>query len=196
MRIELLNQAIIDAWNRGSDLIGKTYAEVLPELAGTGVYERLDQVFMTGIPYHTLNERVDFLVDGEPKPFYFNYDFTSLFDSQGKVYGVMNTAADVTDLVNAKLKVEQSEKNLQNVIMRSPVSKAILLGADHVVDVANDRVITLWGKSREVIMNRPIFEALPEANGQGLEELLQDVYMTGILSRRKNLLLNFRAGTN
>jgi len=179
MRIELLNQAIIEAWNRGNDLIGRTYAEVLPELAGTGVYEHLSRVYTTGQPYHAQNERVDLMVDGQLKPFYFNYDFTPLFNGRGEVYGVMNTAADVTELVHAKLHVEQSEKSLYNIVMRSPVAKCILLGADHTVSVANDRIIALWGKSRESIMNRPIFEGLPEATGQGLEELLHEVYTTG-----------------
>jgi signal transduction histidine kinase len=179
MRIELLNQSIIDTWNRGSDLIGKTYAEVLPELAGTGVYERLDQVYRTGVPYHAENQRVDLMVDGTLQPFYFNYDFTPLLNSDGHVYGVMNTAADVTELVNAKLQAEQSEKSLYNIIMRSPVAKCILLGAEHTLTVANDRIIALWGKPRETMMNRPLFEGLPDAKNQGLEELLRDVYTTG-----------------
>lgn len=179
MRIELLNQAIIDTWKRGADLIGKTYAEVLPELAGTGVYERLDEVFTTGIPYHAEHQRVDLTVDGILQPFYFNYDFTPLLDANGWVYGVMNTAADVTDLVTAKLQVEQSQKSLYNIIMRSPVAKSILLGPDHVIDVANDKVIELWGKSREAVMNKPIFSALPEATGQGFEALMEEVYTQG-----------------
>lgn len=179
MRIELLNQAIIDAWGRGSDLIGKTYAEVLPELADTGVYEHLHRVYTTGIPYHTKNERVDLVVDGTLQTFYFNYDFTPLFDSDDRVYGVMNTAADVTELVNAKLQAERSEKNLYNIIMRSPVAKCILIGEDHTVQVANDRMITLWGKTRGAVMNKPLFDGLSDAKGQGIEELLQEVYTTG-----------------
>ncbi|WP_158826880.1 PAS domain-containing protein [Mucilaginibacter lacusdianchii] len=195
MRIEMLNQAIIDAWNRGSDLIGKTYAEVLPELAGTGVYERLDEVYTTGKPYHATNQRVDLLVNGKLQPFYFNYDFTPLFDQQGNVYGVMNTAADVTDLATAKLEVEQSHKSLYNIIMRSPVAKSILLGADYTVDVANDRMITLWGKPREVIQNRPVFDALPEAKGQGLEEILHSVYTTGnTFETQERPVIMFRNG--
>ena len=179
MRIAMLNQAIIDAWGRGSDLVGKTYAEVLPELAGTGVYELLEQVYDTGIQYHTENTRVDLMMDGRLQPFYFNYDFTPLFDNQGKVYGVMNTAANVTDLVNAKLQVEQSQKSLYNIIMRSPVSKCILLGENHIIDVANDRMLALWGKKREAVQHLPMFEAMPESRGQGLEELLYDVYTVG-----------------
>ncbi len=179
MRISMLNQAIIDAWGRGSDLIGKTYAEVLPELAGTGIYETLEQVYDTGIPYHTENQRVDLMADGRLQPFYFNYDFTPLFDNHGKVYGVMNTAANVTDLANAKLQVEQGQKSLYNIIMRSPVSKCILLGENHIIDVANDRMLALWGKTRNAVHQMPMFEAVPESRNQGLEELLRDVYTTG-----------------
>ncbi|WP_407430074.1 PAS domain-containing protein [Arcticibacter sp.] len=179
MRIELLNQAIIDTWNRGTDLIGKTYAEVLPELADKGVYEHLDRVYRTGTAYHAENERVDLVVDGTLQSFYFNYDFTPLFDSDGHVYGIMNTAADVTELVNAKLQAEQSGKTLYNIMMRSPVSKCILLGPDHTVTVANDRMIALWGKPREAMMNKPLFEGLPDAKNQGLEHLLKEVFTLG-----------------
>ncbi len=45
--------------------------------------------------------------------FYFNYSFTPLFNLEGQVYGVMNTAADVTDLVNAIQKTEKSEEQLR-----------------------------------------------------------------------------------
>jgi PAS domain S-box-containing protein len=179
MRITMLNQSIIDTWGRGSDLIGKTYAEVLPELAGTGVYECLEQVYDTGIAFHTENQRVDLVMDGRLQPFYFNYDFTPLFDNQGKVYGVMNTAADVTDLANAKLQVEQSQKSLYNIIMRSPVAKCILLGENHVINVANDRMLALWGQQREAVAQLPLFEAVSDSRGQGLEEILRGVYLTG-----------------
>ncbi|MDT3405369.1 PAS domain-containing protein [Mucilaginibacter terrae] len=179
MCIEMVNQALIDTWNRGSDLIGRTYSEVLPELAGTGVYEALAEVYRTGVAYHARNNQVDLMIDGALKPFYFNYDFTPLFDDKGNVYGVMNTAADVTDLVTAKLQAEQSQKSLFNIIMRSPVSKGILMGPDHIVDVANDRIIELWGKPRQALMKKPIFDGLPEAKGQGIEELLKRVYTTG-----------------
>jgi PAS domain S-box-containing protein len=179
MRITMLNQAIIDVWGKGSDLLGKTYAEVLPELENQEIYPQLDRVFTTGIPFHARNQRVDLVVGGKLQAFYFNYSFTPLFDVHGNVYGVMNTAADVTDLNIAKLKVEQSERNFRNMVKQAPVAMCIMLGPHHVVEVANDLIIELWGKPEESIMNKPIFEGLPEARGQGLEELLHDVYTTG-----------------
>ena len=180
MRIQFLNQSIIDVWGKGNDVIGKTYFEVLPELESQQIYEQLDQVYSTGIAVHKRNQRVDLMVSGQLQPFYFNYSFTPLFNSDGKVYGVMNTAADVTDLVLAKQQVEQSERNFRSMILQAPVAMCILLGPDHIIDIANETVIRLWGKSAEKVMNKPVFEALPEATDQGLEKLLSEVFYKGV----------------
>lgn len=110
MRIQFANQSIIDVWGKGSDIIGKRYAEVLPELANQKIYDQLDEVYRTGQPYHAKNQRVDLLIDNELRPFFFNYSFTPLFDASGAVYGVMNTAADVTELALAYNKLEESEE--------------------------------------------------------------------------------------
>ncbi|HEY1114007.1 MAG TPA: PAS domain-containing protein, partial [Chitinophagaceae bacterium] len=108
-RIQFVNQAILHVWGKGNDVVGKTFAEVLPELKGQGVYEQLDEVYTTGLPYHARNRQIDLVKNGRLQTFYFNYSYTPLFDSQGKIYGVMNTAADVTDLNVAKQKLEESE---------------------------------------------------------------------------------------
>lgn len=179
MRIEMLNQAIIDVWGKGnSNLIGKRYSEVLPEL-GEEIYSQLDKVYTTGVPFHAKHQRVDLVVHGVLKPFYFNYSFTPLYDAEGNIYGVMNTAADVTDLVLAKQMVEQSEKNLRNMVLQAPVAMCILMGPKHVIEVANELMISLWGKPAAEVINKPVFEALPDARAQGLEALLAHVYNTG-----------------
>ena len=109
MRITLANQNILDVWGKGNDVIGKLYAEILPELATSNIFKELDDVYTTGIAYHAKNNRVDILIDGALKSSYFNYSFTPLHDAVGNIYGVMNTAADVTDLNIAKQKLEESE---------------------------------------------------------------------------------------
>jgi PAS domain S-box-containing protein len=179
MRILLANQAILNVWGKGGEVIGKTYHEVLPELAGSDIYRQLDKVFMTGEPFHARNQRVELLVGGALQSFYFNYSFTPLHEADGQVYGVMNTAAELTDLVLAKQQVEQSEENLKAMIAQAPVAMCILSGPDHVITVANQLIVELWGKPQAEVMNKPVFEALPDARGQGLEEVMKSVYETG-----------------
>jgi PAS domain S-box-containing protein len=99
--------------DKGKNVVGRRYAEVLPELKDQGIFEQLDGVYTTGIPFHAHNQRVDLLIHEKLTPHYFNYSFTPLFDITGNIYGVMNTAAEVTDLVTTKQKIEESEKKFR-----------------------------------------------------------------------------------
>jgi PAS domain S-box-containing protein len=119
MRIQMVNQAVLDVWGKGNDVVGKLYAEVLLELAGLGIYEQLGKVFTTGVPFHANSQRVDLVNNGVLTKYYFNYSFTPLFDIDGNIYGVMNTAADVTGLAMAKQKIEENEEKLNIIIAAS-----------------------------------------------------------------------------
>lgn len=88
--------------------------------------------------------------------------------------GSDNMADKSKDTIN-----NEFESNLRNMILNSPVAMCILIGTDYVVEVANERMFELWGKSKDLMMGKPLFEGLPEATEQGFEELLKNVYSTG-----------------
>ena len=179
MRIMQANKAVKDVWGKGDNVIGKTYSELLPELEGQNIYAQLDAVYDTGVPFHIRNQRVDLVVGGQLREFYFNYSFTPLVDNSGAVYGIMNTAADVTDLYLAKKQVEQSEQNFRNMILQAPVAMCLLKGPEFVVELVNNPMVEIWGKPLENVLNKPIFEALPDAREQGLESVMSVVFETG-----------------
>jgi PAS domain S-box-containing protein len=97
-------------------------------------------------------------------------------DKPLKIIGV---AQDITASVEAKHKIEASEKSLRTMILQSPVAMCIFRGPHYVVDIANHKMLELWGKRPEDVLQHPIFEGLPEARDQGLEQILQDVVTTG-----------------
>ena len=113
MKVVLANKAMIKTMGKGNDIIGKSYFDILPELKGHGIYDKLWQVLDTGEPYEIKNSRVDLIIDGILTTHYFNYAFTPLRDSSGTVYGVMNTGADVTDLNVAKQQTMEAEEKLR-----------------------------------------------------------------------------------
>lgn len=112
LRIAFANPSIIDVWGKGPNVIGRSYKQVLPELKDTGIFKQLEDVYNTGEPFHARNQRIDLVVAGVMKTFYLNYSFTALADQQGKIYGVMNTAADVTDAVLARQQIEETSDEL------------------------------------------------------------------------------------
>ncbi|HEX8391908.1 MAG TPA: ATP-binding protein [Longimicrobium sp.] len=66
---------------------------------------------------------------------------------------------------------------LEDVFRQAPASLAVLRGADHVFDLVNDAFYELVG--RRDLLGKPAFEALPEVQGQGFRELLDQVLATG-----------------
>lgn len=184
MRIALVNQSIIDTWGKGTDLVGKLYADVLPELDNQDIYRQLDQVYTTGISFHAKNQLVELIVDGRLKPFYFNYSFTPLFDSAGQVYGIMNTAADVTDLNISKQKVEESERNFRNLVMQAPVGICIVGGEPMMVEMVNDSFLEITGKKREHFNSAEHWEDVPDI-ASFYEPALNEVFKTGDPYRRR-----------
>ncbi len=179
MRIELANDSIIKVWGKGSDVIGKTYKEILPELENQSIFEQVEMVFETGQSFHSRNSRVDLIVDDVLQPFYFNYSFTPLYDLQGKVYGVMNTAVEITDLYLAKQKIEESDKRFRDTVKQAPVGITILRGHEYVVDMANEAYLKLVDREEENFVGRPLYDSLPEVKDT-VSALLDGVLNTGI----------------
>ena len=73
--------------------------------------------------------------------------------------------------------VAAERSRFRELFTRAPAAIAVLRGPDHVYDVVNPLYLTLVG-NRDVI-GKPIREALPELEGQGVYELLDGVYRTG-----------------
>ncbi|MCW2119688.1 PAS domain-containing protein [Flavobacterium sp. 7A] len=178
MRIALANQAIVTAWGKGSDLIGKLYKDILPELENQDIYQKLDDVYTSGIAYHAKNQRVDLVTDGTLKTYYFNYSFTPVVDSFGAIYGVMNTAADVTELHEAKQKTEESEKRFRDAVQQAPTAMVIFKGMNHVVETVNKSYLELVDRKEENFLGKPLFESLPEAEA-AVGSIIENIYKTG-----------------
>ncbi len=178
MRISLANQSIMDIWGKGNEVVGKLYTEILPELINQKIFEQIRGVLKTGIPYHAKNQRVDIVKDGVLNTYYFNYSFTPLFDSSGTPFAVMNTAAEVTELHEAKQKVEVSEKRFRDSVMQAPLGIAIFRGKDFVTEMANENYLILVDKTDSELIGQPLFEALPEVRSL-VEPLFHDVIRSG-----------------
>lgn len=110
---------------------------------------------------------------------YFTFSYSPIFNEVGNVDGLFCACIETTEKVLATRRIQQSERNLRNTILQSPVAMCILKGPSFVVEIANGRMFELWGRGAENMLQKPIFDGLPEARQQGLEEILVNVYTTG-----------------
>jgi PAS domain S-box-containing protein len=144
LHIILANKYMINSYGKGEDVIGKSFMEILPELTEQGIFEQLLNVLETGEPFATVDQKVYIIIGGELRTFYFNYNLTPVYDSEGKIYAVMHTALDVTKLNLAQKQVSEAKEKLDLAVQSAD------LGVFE-VDVLKDQVITsarfqqIWG---------------------------------------------------
>jgi PAS domain S-box-containing protein len=110
---------------------------------------------------------------------YFTFSYSPVMDESGNVGGLFCACIETTEKVMAARKIKENERNLRNTILQSPVAMSILKGPNFMVEIANKRMYELWGRGEDELLHRPIFEGLPEARHQGLEEILLHVYKSG-----------------
>ena len=72
-----------------------------------------------------------------------------------------------------------SESKFRSLIEQAPVAIAYLKGKNHVVDAANQEMLKLWGKGKE-ITGKPIIKAFPEMERQIYPQILHDVLKSGL----------------
>lgn len=179
MVIKVANKAILKAWQRDASVIGMELAKALPELEGQPFMDILTQVYTSGIAYEAKEDKVQLINDGILKTFYYDFIYKPLRDANGNVCAILNNATDVTELVNARLKIKRNEVLFRRIIRNAPVAIGILRGEDFIIEEANKDLLTLWGKPKEVI-GLKLMEGLPELIGQPFLELLKKVYTEGI----------------
>ncbi|HMG11310.1 MAG TPA: PAS domain S-box protein, partial [Mucilaginibacter sp.] len=109
MKIKVANKAIIKAFGKGDDVIDKLYFDLLPELKNQAIFGILNNVYQTGVAHEENEALINIVVNNELQLFYYNYSFKPLKDSNGHVWGILNTAADVTELVLTRQKLKESE---------------------------------------------------------------------------------------
>ena len=192
------------------DIIGKPVRKALPELAGQGFYELLDDVFTTGRPF--VGEALPLAVapaTGEATAQrYIDFVYQPIVDDHGAVVGIFSQGSDVTERVRAqhRLQAKQQEleqmveargaalaeaqaaltlaqelqgakSHLQRLFEQAPGFICVLQGEDHVFELANQAYRNMFG-GRELV-GQALRDVLPEVEGQGFIELLNNVYKTG-----------------
>lgn len=105
------------------------------------------------------------------------------------------TVADITDRKQAEeertvllAELQAANNQMADIFQRAPAFMCVLRGPDHVFDLTNDRYLDLV--KRQNLVGKPVRQALPEIEGQGFFELLDNVYQTGEAFTGSNVKVN------
>lgn len=104
------------------DVVGKPIREALPELAGQGYYDFLDEVLATGEPFQGRQSPVQLqqTPNGLLTTRYLNFIYQPIRDDEGQIVGVFVQGHDVTDTVQAaerqKLMIDELNHRVKNTL--------------------------------------------------------------------------------
>lgn len=182
--IEMPNETFIEVIGRGEDIVGKPLREAMPELESQPFLQILDSVFTSGQPYRVYGAKLLTLRGQEMIERYFDVTFSPIFNEQGEVTSILDISIDVTEQIANVKKVADSEAKFRSLIEEAPFATALYAGTDLIIDVANEAMIELWGKTPDVV-GMPLAAALPELEGQPFIPLLQAVLGTGVAYHSK-----------
>ena len=157
--------------------IGKKGKEVWPEIWDF-IGPLINEVVSTAKPVSYNDQLVPFYRNGSMEDVYWTFCYSAAFDDFGKVNGVVVTCTETTETVITKKELQESERRLRTMIAQAPVAIAIFQGKDHVTELANSLALEMWDRMEGEVLGRPILEAMPELESQGIKELLDEVYNT------------------
>lgn len=147
--LEIANDAFLQLVGR-RDLLGKTIREALPELAGQGFFELLDDVYLTGKSFiaHEALVKLQRRPDGPLEERYVNFVYQPTLDYKGEGAGIFIEGNDVTEAVRAHQALRESEERLRQLANTIP-QLAWMADPDGSVNWYNDRWYEYTGTTFE-----------------------------------------------
>lgn len=178
--IDEINPPMLELIGQGPDAIGQPMLSLMPELAGEFAWQQVRRAYYEGIEYNGKEILVTHSRAGVVSEHFYNLSYRPLREN-GVITGVIQAATDITDLVFARKKLEETETKLRGIIAAAPAGIGLFIGRDLIIESPNQTFIDIVGKGPGV-EGLPLREAMPEllTEGQPFLKVLDDVFTTGI----------------
>lgn len=118
---ELANRAYVQlVGNR--DVLGAPVREALPEIAGQGFFELLDEVYRSGQPFVGRAMRVSLQAapDAERQERYLDLVYQPILGADGETIGIFVQGNDITDLVHTEQALRENERKFRAIADAMP----------------------------------------------------------------------------
>ena len=170
------------------DVVGKGHFQFFDDLpdshVSTGIEElraSFDYVITERKPHEIPAIRYD--LPGENGAYvkkFWKVNNAPILDDTGQLMYFIHSITDITDKVEAleELQSVPGMKKAYQFFMNAPVIIGYAKGDDYTIELANERLLEVWERSKDVI-GKPLFKAIPELEHQGVKALLDEVRSSG-----------------
>lgn len=138
----------------------------------------IDQVLQKGEATWHEDQLLPIYRNGKMEDVYWTFSYSPVNDENGKTNGVLVICNETTKQVITRKKLEESERRFRNTVKQLPLGICILKGADLIVEMANARYLHIIDREENAILNKPIFDSVPETR-ETTYPILKNVFETG-----------------
>ena len=178
--VEIANDAIIEVWAKGKNVIGKSLFAILPEIKDQGFLEILNNVFTTGESFEAHDMPIKLKRNDVMELLYFSFVYQPQKNVDGEIDSIALIAHEVTPQAIINKNIKASEEQFRLLVQQAPVAICVLRGSNYLVETVNQPMAQLWNREITDVINKPVFDVLIEFKEQGFKELLDNVYATGV----------------
>jgi signal transduction histidine kinase len=152
-----LGRPAIEVWTEIWDIIGP----------------QIDQVMNGGQSTWHEDQLVPITRNGQKEDVYWTYSYSPIYDEtvRSGIGGVLVVCSETTQKILAEKRLAAQTQRQRQLFEQAPGFIAVLGGPRHIFQFANEAYYRLVG--------RPVSEAVPDVDGQGFFELLDQVYKSG-----------------
>ncbi|MCC9168409.1 PAS domain S-box protein [Pontibacter harenae] len=144
-----------DALTDNRVINGQPIKVSLPEIEQQGFLKILDQVYETGEPF--VGHEMQVFLNGKNKAgiseLYLNTVFQPYTSAEDKVEGIFFYGVDVTEQVQNRLKIEESERNFRQLIQDLPAA-IYTCETSGKIKLYNKAAVELWGREPDLNEDR------------------------------------------
>jgi PAS domain S-box-containing protein len=158
--------------------LGAPAYKVWPEVWG-GIKEVIDLVTDSGRPVFKEDHYTQILRNKKLEETYWTYCYSGIRDEYGKIAGILSICMETTEKVHAARTARQSEDNLRNLMAQAPIGLLIVKGPEMTIDFANDQYLRIVDGDPSWI-GKVVWDCLPDLREQGYEEILLNVFKSGV----------------
>ena len=179
LMIQEVNDAYLELVGRARDeMENRTIWEAIPEAAE--IYAPvMNEVINSGVAFHASEHELTLVRNGKPEQVYVNFVYEPITYAEGNMKAIMVIGFEVTGQVTARRQIEQSENRLNSMVMKAPIGMTVLRGRDMVIEIANDPMYEIWGRTPQQALGKKLLDVFPEIADQPFPQMLQNVFNTG-----------------
>ena len=151
--IETINEHMLEMWDRTKEAaINRPVFDVLPEFRDQGLKELLDHVFTTGNRFVSQELPLTINRNGGLVDIFVKFVYEPMREADGSLSGVMALAHEITEQVNARKRIEVSEKKFRLLTNAMP-QKITNADAEGNVNFFNQQWVDDTGLTFEELMD-------------------------------------------